>query len=289
MKKLISLLLCLLLLSGCAVTYDGPTVVKTVLAAREEKMYGLGDDTVTQHWLTEYSYDIYGNRSVELQNQEGEPFLKTVMTYDEAGNVIRQVQYRLNGWLPKKIVDSRYTYDEQGRLTSTRHRAGGLSWDDDTTVYDDEAMTRTVTTGDGAVAIDYLNERGWVMRTEQTFPDGRHLLTEYERSAEGWLLAARTYENGLLVDGHTCTYDDQGRILTQDKLENGVSTPLFSWEYGDGWDIFTDHANNYSHVTTYHPDGRTNTVETYGESGKLRSLTTYHYTEIQVPAEEDAP
>lgn len=289
MKKLFSILLCILLLSGCANTYDGPTVEKTVTAVREEEFYGSGDGTVTQFWRTEYAYDIYGNRSVILEYQKGEPYLKSVMTYDEGGHELRQVQYDLSGWLPKKIVDARYTYDDQGRLTSTRHHAGGLSWDDDTTVYDDEAMTRTVTTGEGAVAVDYLNETGWVMRTEQTFPDGRFLVTEYERSAEGWLLGTRTYENGELVDGSACTYDDQGRILTQTKIENGVSTLLFSWEYGDGWDIFTDHSNNYRHVTTYHPDGRMDTVETFGESGRLQSRTTYHYTEIQVPAEEVSP
>lgn len=289
MKKLFSILLCLLLLGGCANTYDGPTVEKTVTAVREEEFYGSDDGTVTQFWRTEYAYDTYGNRSVILEYQEGERTLKSVMTYDEGGHELRQVQYDLSGWLPKKIVDARYTYDDQGRLTSTRHHAGGLSWDDDTTVYDDEAMTRTVTTGEGAVAVDYLNELGWVMRSEQTFPDGQIVLTEYDRNSDGQLLAMRTYTEGALTSETVMTYDDQGRILTQTKIENGVSTLLFSWEYGDGWDVFTDHTNSYRHVTTYHPDGRMDTVETFGESGRLQSRTTYHYTEIQVPAEEVSP
>ena len=290
MKKLFSLLLGILLLTGCApATYDGPTVEKTVLSVREELFYGMGDDTVTQHWRNEYAYDIYGNRSMVLEYQEGEPFLKTVMTYDESGNILRQVQYRLNGWLPKKIVDSHYTYDDRGRQLSTRHHAGGLSWDDDTTVYDDEAMTRTVTTGEGAVAIDYLNENGWVLRTEQVFPDGRRSLTEMDHSDDGTLLATRTWEEGLLTDEHVYTYDDRGRILTHTQVKDGVSKLLFSWEYGDGWEIFIQHENGFRAVTNYHPDGRTDTVESYNEDGRLRSLATYHYTTILVPAEEVSP
>ena len=289
MKKLLPILLALLLLAGCADVYDGPTTEKTVLASRDEEFYGSDDGTVTQLWHTEYAYDTYGHCSVVLEYQEGEPYQKSVMTYDESGNVIRQVQYDLSGWLPKKMMDSRYTYDDQGRLTSTRHRAGGLSWDDDTTVYDDEAMTRTFTSAEGAVGIDYLNESGWVMRTEQTFPDGQTVLTEYDRRSDGQIETMRTYTEGALTSETVMTYDDQGRILTQTKIENGASTLLFSWEYGDGWDIFTDHAGNRRHITTYHPDGRTDTVETRDESGKCQSIATYHYTGIQVPAQEVSP
>lgn len=290
MKKLIPLLLCLLLLCGCAKTYDGPTVGMTVLSVREEKMYGRGDGTVTQHWTTEHAYDIYGNCTVMLEYQDAEPFLKTVMTYDESGNLIRQVQYRLNGLLPKKIVDSRYTYDDLGRLCSTRHHAGGLSWDDDTTVYDDAAMTRTITTGDGTIAVDHMNALGWVMRTEQTFSDGRFVETEYERDAAGNPVTIREYENGTVISEIIYTYDDLGRTLTNSKTENGSTTLQFSWEYRENTEIFTDHINGYRNITRFHPDGRKDTVETYDASGKLTRLTTFHCITIQVPAgEEDAP
>ena len=288
MKKLLSILLCLLLLGGCANTYDGPTVEKTVTAVREEEFYGSGDGTVTQFWRTEYAYDTYGNRSVILEYQEGEPTLKSVMTYDEGGHELRQVQYDLSGWLPKKIVDARYTYDDQGRLTSTRHHAGGLSWDDDTTVYDDEAMTRTVTTGEGAVAVDYLNELGWVMRTEQTFPDGQIVLTEYDRNSDGQLLAMRTYTEGALTSETVMTYDDQGRILTQSELKNGVSTLLFSWEYGEDYEKMTHSDGSYT-ITDYNPDGTPDDCIVCNADGSLRERTIYRYTEIQVPAEEVSP
>lgn len=285
MKRLFSLILCILLLAGCANTYDGPTAAKTVLSETETSYFFLGE--LSQQTVTEYAYDIYGNRSVVQEYQEGKPSLKTVMTCDESGNVIRQVQCQLNGWLPKKIVDARYTYDDQGRLTSTRHRAGGLSWDDDTTVYDDEAMTRTYT-GHNGTAIDHLNELGWVMRTEQTFSDGQIVLTEYDRRSDGQIETMRTYTEGALTSETVMTYDDQGRILTQSELKDGVSTLLFSWEYGEDYEKMTHSDGSYT-ITDYNPDGTPDDRIVCNADGSLRERTIYRYTEIQVPAEEVSP
>ena len=78
MKKLISLLLCLLLLTGCAETYDGPTESKAVLSSIQTTYYDpTGGDS--QYSRTDYAYDIYGNQVMELEygirshDEEAEP------------------------------------------------------------------------------------------------------------------------------------------------------------------------------------------------------------------------
>ena len=231
MKKLLCLMAALLLLSGCAATYDGPTTTKRVCTLQETEVFN-ADGSHSQWHREEYSYDIYGNKAQILESYNGTPCYKMVMRYNEAGRETRQVQYDLSGWFPQKIVDVRYAYDEQGRLISTTHRSGGLFWDDDATVYDDAAMTRTYTGYDGTVT-DYLNDQGWVLRSLQTHSDGSTVLTEYDRSSDGALLASRSYEDGVLSCEVLYTYDDRGRILTQTEVRDGVSTLLFAWEYAE--------------------------------------------------------
>lgn len=285
MKKLLSLFLAAVLLTGCAETYDGPTVSKSVCISAEMEVYN-PDGSLSQTYREEYAYDIYGNRSRINEFYNNEPHLKSVLHYDGSGNVLRHIQYDLSGWLSKKILDVRYTYDDLGRQTSTCHRHG-LSWDNDTTVYDDEAMTRTYTGANGT-AIDYLNAYGWVMRTEQTFPDGRTVLTEYNRRSDGNLLTTRTYEDDVLISECICTYDDQGRLLTQTEIADGISTLLYSFEYGEDYEKYTDF-KGFLTVIQYNPDGSMDYQVHYDESGRLSSMTRYRYTEIQVPAEEVSP
>ena len=123
MKKLISLLLCLLLLAGCAETYDGPTESKAVLSKILTTYYDpTGGDS--QYSRTDYAYDIYGNQVMELEygirshDEEAEPHLKTLRSFDKHGNITRQRQYDVSGLFPKKLVDIRYEYDEKGRMTA---------------------------------------------------------------------------------------------------------------------------------------------------------------------------
>ena len=122
MKKLISLLLCLLLLTGCAETYDGPTESKAVLSKILTTYYDpTGGDS--HYSRTDYAYDIYGNQVMELEygirteDETEEPYLKTLRAFDENGNITRQRQYDVSGLFPKKLVDIRYENDEKGRMT----------------------------------------------------------------------------------------------------------------------------------------------------------------------------
>ena len=174
MKKLISLLLVVLLLVGCAATYDGPTESASVLSCIRTTYYG-PDGEDSQYSRTDYAYDIYGNQSIELEyrirtgDEEEEPYLKTVRTHDENGNVTRQRQYDVSGLFPRKLVDIRYEYDNQGRMTAHLDRLQSqFSW---TAVYDDEAMTQTATYPH-AVTVVQFDAHGWAMGQETIFENG---------------------------------------------------------------------------------------------------------------------
>ena len=288
MKKLLPLLLFLLLLAGCAETYDGPTEPSSV-CSRAESIYYDRDGQISQQYLEEYAYDIHGNRSVIREysispiTDEKDPTLKTVLRYDERGNVIRQTQYDVSGWFPRKICDNRYTYDDQGRMIRSTHTE-----EPDTVItYDDGANTRT-TSCNGNTIVEYLNERGWVMSNDQTFSDGRHCRDEYERDPDGRLLSIRSYEGGVLSSELVYTYDDQGRSLTMTKIEDSVSTLLYGWEYGKDWERMF-YSDGTCSTVVYHEDGTMKRQYHTDADGHLSWETFYYYTEIQVPAEEVSP
>ena len=289
MKKLISLLLCILLLSGCAETYDGPTESKFVLSRIETTYFGPSAED-SQYQRTEYAYDIYGNQSMELQYQirsgdeEDEPHLKIVRTHDEHGNCIRQRQYDVSGLFPRKLVDIRYEYDEQGRMTAHHDKLEPqFSW---TAVYDDEARTMTCTYPH-AVSVSWFDEHGWTIRQETTFENGETSAIINEFRSDGQRISTRYLESGGITL-HSYTYDDQGRILTQSERKDGVSTLLFSWEYGEDYEKMTHSDGSYT-ITDYNPDGTPDDRIVCNADGSLRERTIYRYTEIQVPAEEVSP
>lgn len=288
MKKLLSLFLTIMLLGGCAATYDGPTVTKSVLTAEESYDYH-SDGTVSHQTRREYTYDIHGNQSQILEYsqeedlRDAEPHLKTVLRYDEKGNLTRQTQYDVSGWFPRKLADTRYERDDQGRLTATRH-SRDLRGNDTTVVYDDAAKTRT-TTGSGSTIVEYLDENGWVIRAESVFDDGVPVTEEFDRRPDGQVRTVRTYRDGVLRSTMEHTYDDQGRPLTQTEIRDGETRVLFRYEYGESH-VACTYADGGWSVTDYNPDGTRDDRVVYDAEGNLRELVIYRYTEIQVPNEE---
>lgn len=278
MKKLIPLFLFLLVLTGCAEAYDGPTVGKTVLASKEEH-YSYSGGEVTDCCRTEYTYDIHGNQSVILEYCNEEPTAKTVLRYDGAGNPIRQTRYDVSGWFPRKIADYHYRYDDQGRMVGS-----ALSGEPEITIiYDDEKGTRT-TSSEGSTIVEYFDEKGWVTRIE--YP-GTDRVEEYERRADGEWIAIRTYTGGELESTLERTFDDQGRVIHQYSTKDGVTAPGSHWEYTDNREIYRDSSSES--ITEYNPDGTRHIRLDLDENGDIWCTTYYHYTEIQVPAEEVAP
>ena len=238
MKKLISLLLCILLLTGCAETYDGPTESKAVLSSIRTTYYDpTGGDS--QYGRTDYAYDIYGNQVMELEysirshDEELEPHLKTVRAFDENGNCTRQRQYDVSGLFPRKLVDIRYEYDGQGRMTAHLDAMEEqYSW---TAVYDDEAHTMTATYPH-AVSVSFFDGHGNTIRQETTFENGDTSGIIYEFDAQGNRISARYEETGGTTL-HAYTYDDQGRVLTMTETTAEGDKELLRYEYRDGCTI----------------------------------------------------
>ena len=289
MKKLISLLLCILLLSGCAETYDGPTESKAVLSKILTTYYDpTGGDS--QYGRTDYAYDIYGNQVMELEygirshDEEAEPHLKTLRSFDKNGNIIRQRQYDVSGLFPKKLVDIRYEYDEQSRMTAHLDQMQEqYSW---TAVYDDEAKTMTCTYPH-AVSVSYFDDRGNTIRQETVFENGDTSGIIFEFDANGNRISARYEETGGTTL-HSYTYDDQGRVLTITETTDGGTELLFRYEYRDDCTIQYNY-DGTKIVTTYNDDGSEHYRYYTDRTDHITKDSMCYYTEIQVPAEEVSP
>ena len=289
MKKLVSLLLCILLLSGCAETYDGPTESKAVLSKILTTHYT--PETGNSHYgRTDYAYDIYGNQAIELdyrlrfEDEEEEPHLKTLRTFDENGNCIRQRQYDVSGLFPRKTVDVRYEYDEQGRMISCQEAGEPqYSW---TAVYDDEKRTLTATYAH-AVSVSFFDEHGNTIRQETVFENGDTSGIIFEFDAQGNRISARYEETGGTTL-HAYTYDDQGRVLTMTQTTAEGTELLFRYEYPEGC-MIQYNRDGTKIVTSYNDDGSIHHRYYTDSTDRITQDVMYYYTEIQVPAKEVSP
>ena len=289
MKKLISLLLAVLLLASCAATYDGPTESASVLSCIRTTYYG-PDGEDSQYSRTDYAYDIHGNQSIELEyrirtgDEEEEPYLKTIRSHDENGNVTRQRQYDVSGLFPRKLVDIRYEYDDQGRMTAHLDRLQSqFSW---TAVYDEEAMTQTATYPH-AVTVVQFDEHGRAMRQETTFENGEVSTITYDRRADGQPGTGRYDENGGITL-HAYAYDDQGRVLTMSETTDSGTRELIRYEYRDDCTIQHNH-DGTTIVTDCHADGSIRHQYFTDSADRITKDVMYEYTQIQVPAKEVTP
>ena len=285
MKKIFSLLLVILLLAGCAETYDGPTEEIFVVSATRTSHYGFTEEDTLYH-QTDYSYDIYGNQVMELEygirfhDEEAEPHLKTLRTFDEHGNITRQRQYAVSGLIPKKLVDIRYEYDEKGRMTAHLDQMQEqYSW---TAVYDDEARTMTCTYPH-AVSVSFFDEHGNTVRQETTFQNGETSSIIFEFRADGQRISARYDETGGTTL-FTYAYDDQGRLLTVTETTDSGTREIVRYEYQDDCTIQYNFDGTHI-VTAYNADGCITHEYHADSSGYVTMDTQYYYTEIQVPKE----
>ena len=113
MRKLTLIALCILLLTGCAATYDGPTVEKPVLSEYTSQHYSsfFGSTDMLYSTRATYAYDIYGNMVRTQVYRDGELESVTNLRYDDRGNYICKELFK-NGQ-PIQRYEARY--DEQNR------------------------------------------------------------------------------------------------------------------------------------------------------------------------------
>lgn len=279
MKKLLPLLLCVLLLAGCATTYDGPTEMRSVLSEMESYYFDEKNGDASVFSRTEFAYDIYGNRALWIDYVDDEAVSRTVSKYDEAGRLIKRTDYDLGGWFPRRVSATSYTYDDQGRMTSSVHDDGTITY-----TYDDQAHTLTTTLSDGTYMVQYQNEQGWAVRAEAFFANGDTSSEEFDRREDGQPLAVRYYENGVLETVTEYTYDDQGRVLTMSETTGGETKTVLRYEYGDDYETMY-HADGSHTYTGYHEDGTVQSRMDVDKNGIVTSQIIYRYTEIRVPAD----
>lgn len=288
MKKLLSLLLCILLLAGCApAAYDGPTESTWVLTELTITFY----NTVTgetQSQVRTISYDGMGNEVRSSYYSDGKLTSERESTYDDRGNCIREVTWDRfwNFTYPAARTD--YTYDEQNRLLTVTYRNGfGFKTGSDTYTYDDEANTVTWV-GTYDTQTKYLNENGDPIRiVTLSHAAGMEMETLYEYDELGRNVKTIHYQDGVLASTVQTSYDDQGRMVKNISYDaNGTAIYGSTVVYEENTVTTVDLDGNRS-VEILRPDGLVEKMENYDPDGNLLSRMEYTYQEIQVPAKEE--
>ncbi len=286
MKKLICL--CLLLLAGCAATYDGPTEAKPMLTEYTvDQYYSFFDGEVIHHTnRIVYAYDIYGNRVREMEYQDGELTEVTNMKYDDRGNEISRTDWDRSGWLPKLSNRTRQTYDAQSRiLTYETLNFWGRVVSGSYYSYDDEARTRTYRNESGEILqITWFDEQGNDIR--QTAGEYE---TVYEYDDRGNCIGWQSYKDGKPYDRYEADYDEQDRQVRGRRYDAaGNLTSETEYVYDEELSTKSYSKNDGGRrVETYHADGRLHAVEDYEADGSLTMLQRYYYQDILVPASQD--
>lgn len=284
MKKILSLLLALLLLSGCAATYDGPTKGEYVLVENSRTSYF--DDRISYTQRTTYAYDIHGNIVEEKRYWGGELDTVSSYRYDDWGNRISERHWDHSGLIPLPKSSSKTTYDDQNRiLTAIYYNAWGQENYRLTYTYDDEANSYTCADSTGTPNIYYLNENGKIVRLLQESL-GLHYERIYEYDDRGNHIRTTTYEEGKPYSRFERHFDDQNRQIWEGDYDAaGNLEREISYEYDDVAHTMTIHHSWGTHYSYYDPDGRIYLTEEYDLDGSLSDVIQYTYQQIQVPAE----
>lgn len=287
MKKIMSTLLCVLLLAGCAATYDGPTETVEVLGEYEVRHYSPFENGPQYIDRSVYAYDIYGNRVREMAYRDGELERETRNKYDERGNVTARTVIDHSGWLPLVVQRDKMTYDDQNRvLTNSWHDGWGRQTGWSAYVYDDEEHTIHWSNGAGSQVTTYLDEEGLALREVSSDPDGSGYDTIFEyddrRNRTGWV----STRNGQSFGSYEAQYDDQNRQISGVSYdENGTVIAAITYSYDDEQNCKTiGKADGGRRVEYYREDGQVYLIEDYDPEGEISMVQQYIFRDILVPA-----
>ena len=286
MKKCILMILCALILTGCAATYDGPTTVEPRLTEYTLDQYYVFLNGDVDHDIkrTVYAYDIHGNRVREMDYSDDRLFSVTKMRFDDRGNMIESTTWDHSGWLPKFSCRVTKTFDEQDRLlTQDYYDFWGRKTGSSTYTYDDEERTRTWSSDDGDSQITWYDENGNELRQV-----AGEYETVYEYDDRGNMTGWQSFEQGQPTDSYRARYDDRDRIIWGGRYDPaGELESETTYTYDDA--LGTKSYDTYDGGRTvehYHADGRLHMIEDFDAAGRLVFLHRYYYQDIQVPVKE---
>lgn len=285
MKKLISLFLCILLLPGCAATYDGPTESERVLTEYSvRRTYLLADAFETTRSV--YAYDMNGNRVRCMDyDEEGELGSVENMRYDDRGNEISSVTWDHSGWIPYIEHRSKQTYDDQNRVTSRiSYNMWGMKIGETTYTYDDEAHTMTWENGEGDWVIYYYDENGLELRAVSEGAAGT-IETVHSYDERGNRIGWVSTTNGQPHSRYEARYDEQDRQIWGGLYdETDTLTHETAYTYNDEENSVTiTKPNGDTRVEYYNEDGTLESILDYDEDGELYMEQRYSYQDIRVP------
>ena len=257
------------------------------LKASETNLYGTSAETTTT-----YSYDYYGNvtntstsgtgvetittqytyessnRFVEQSLERG--YIKNVYTYDTWGNVLTASDQTRSS----NPLTTTNTYDRWGRLATSTSPTGVNTNISYTWTADNGYTISKIETGQPLVETSYDNTgRKW--HTHTIGPKGINIIEALTFNNKG-LVASKTYSEGDIYKLEQFTYDNRGRILT-DNLNTGEST---TFTYGANWIRTSKAGHNY--IKFYDSwgneksssDPRSSVIYRYYSNGGLKSATT---------------
>lgn len=261
MKRKIALLLCLLLLCGCA-----PKTEHLL----SESIWDDGDGTPQR---TTYEYDEAGRLSAQTTEDEdfcgmGRLYERIEFEYDDHGKLLREKVYdEITCIRVREYVNS---YDGSGRLTHSDSCTDGELFESRTYSYDEKGnLTRTEFIHRSPYSTDTIvetfDESGNVLRNETTSElNGyfTHSVAEYYYEAER-LIQSQSDDGVRFV----YTYGSDGRL---------ERITRYTGETMDSYREFTYDANTETEIQ-YEADGTMTTkqVRTYDKAGNLTKEEYY--------------
>lgn len=182
---------------------------KTAVITAVCEAFSNGSETITIQW------DDRGRLAAMFEESRGY-VLKTVYTYDEAGNCISEVEYKddeING-------TTTYLYDDHGNEVSCTHEYGDrITKYEYDHAYDDEGnitCTRYLENGEEYKKSEFTYDANGNMASRQNYDDEgiKSGYFEYEYDADGRMLKEHKFNSwGEPSSTTQYTYDDDGNLL----------------------------------------------------------------------------
>lgn len=260
-------------------TYDYYGNIKNISTS------GTGVETITK----QYTYDS-SNRFVTQSLERG--YIKNIYTHDTWGNVLTASDQTRSSY-PQTTTN---TYDNWGRLATSTSPTGIITNISRTWTDNDGYTISKTETGQPLVETSYDNTgRKW--HTHTIGPKGVNIIEALTFNSKG-LVASKTYTERFLYRLEEFTYDNRGRMLS-DNLNTG-ETKTFTYgtnwirtnknghyykKYYDSWGNVTSSSDPYSSVSyTYYSNGSPKTATSGGNVVSMEYDTAGRRTKMTDPS-----